>query len=281
MSTPPPPRSPPSAPFLPAASTTGLSQSSSRSDEFHPSGEPSVGEHWAGVLHGRGTWNAGVSADVPRGGRATAPCGGQPIGALTRCLDQRGDVRRERGPGAVKPATWLGYVSRGQAPSPLPARDARGRRLWSAQQVRGFPRPGVGRSRGRRHARTRSSCWPGCARWPSGWSGCAPSSESCSWPGRRDGPGDPGHGARPGHLPADRLRVAGRRRPRSADSAPLTAATGASLTGVARYRSASRLGALASVASTITSFRPRPRSVRRTSTAASAWPGSARPSPRP
>lgn len=47
----------------------------------------------------------------------------------------------------VKPATWLGYVSRGQAPAALPDRDERGRRLWSAGAVRAFPRPGVGRSR--------------------------------------------------------------------------------------------------------------------------------------
>lgn len=47
----------------------------------------------------------------------------------------------------VKPATWLGYVSRGQAPAALPDRDASGRRCWDAAQVRDFPRPGVGRSR--------------------------------------------------------------------------------------------------------------------------------------
>jgi hypothetical protein len=47
----------------------------------------------------------------------------------------------------VKPATWLGYVSRGQAPAPLPERDAAGRRRWDAAQVRDFPRPGAGRSR--------------------------------------------------------------------------------------------------------------------------------------
>jgi DNA-directed RNA polymerase specialized sigma24 family protein len=47
----------------------------------------------------------------------------------------------------VKPATWLGYVSRGQAPAPLPEPDAQGRRVWDADAVRGFPRPGVGRSR--------------------------------------------------------------------------------------------------------------------------------------
>jgi hypothetical protein len=44
----------------------------------------------------------------------------------------------------VKPATWLGYVSRGQAPAPL-AGD--GPRRWDAEAVRAFPRPGVGRSR--------------------------------------------------------------------------------------------------------------------------------------
>lgn len=47
----------------------------------------------------------------------------------------------------VKPATWLGYVSRGQAPQPLPDLDAQRRRLWDADEVRAFPRPGVGRSR--------------------------------------------------------------------------------------------------------------------------------------
>ncbi|WP_308257980.1 hypothetical protein [Pseudonocardia lacus] len=47
----------------------------------------------------------------------------------------------------VKTGTWLGYVSRGQAPAALPERDAAGRRVWDAEQVRAFPRPGVGRSR--------------------------------------------------------------------------------------------------------------------------------------
>ncbi len=47
----------------------------------------------------------------------------------------------------VKTPTWLGYVSRGQAPPALPERDDRGRRLWDADEVRRFPRPGAGRSR--------------------------------------------------------------------------------------------------------------------------------------
>jgi hypothetical protein len=47
----------------------------------------------------------------------------------------------------VKPATWLGYVSRGQAPAPLPEPDGHGRRVWDADAVRGFLRPGSGRSR--------------------------------------------------------------------------------------------------------------------------------------
>jgi hypothetical protein len=47
----------------------------------------------------------------------------------------------------VKTPTWLGYVSRGQAPAPLPDADGRGRRLWDADEVRRFPRPGAGRSR--------------------------------------------------------------------------------------------------------------------------------------
>ncbi len=47
----------------------------------------------------------------------------------------------------VKTPTWLGYVSRGQAPPALPERDGRGRRVWDAAAVRAFPRPGSGRSR--------------------------------------------------------------------------------------------------------------------------------------
>ncbi|GAA4542607.1 ECF-type sigma factor [Pseudonocardia xishanensis] len=44
----------------------------------------------------------------------------------------------------VKPGTWAGYVSRGQAPAPLPGTEPK---QWSAAEVRDFPRPGVGRSR--------------------------------------------------------------------------------------------------------------------------------------
>jgi predicted DNA-binding transcriptional regulator AlpA len=45
----------------------------------------------------------------------------------------------------VKTPTWLGYVSRGQAPKPLPGGGATNR--WDADEVRAFPRPGVGHSR--------------------------------------------------------------------------------------------------------------------------------------
>jgi DNA-directed RNA polymerase specialized sigma24 family protein len=44
----------------------------------------------------------------------------------------------------VQVGTWLGYVSRGQAPAPLPGD---GPRRWDADAVRAFPRPGAGRSR--------------------------------------------------------------------------------------------------------------------------------------
>ena len=47
----------------------------------------------------------------------------------------------------VKTQTWLGYVTRNAAPEPLPDLDDRGRKRWDPEQVRGFPRPGVGRSR--------------------------------------------------------------------------------------------------------------------------------------
>ena len=45
----------------------------------------------------------------------------------------------------VRTSTWLGYVSRGQAPKPLPGAGATKR--WDAEEVRAFPRPGVGHSR--------------------------------------------------------------------------------------------------------------------------------------
>ena len=47
----------------------------------------------------------------------------------------------------VRTPTWLGYVSRGQAPAPLPGLDERRRRRWDPDEVRAFPRPGAGRSR--------------------------------------------------------------------------------------------------------------------------------------
>lgn len=47
----------------------------------------------------------------------------------------------------VKTPTWLGYVSRGQAPAPRRARDPEGRKVWDAEEVRSFPRPGAGRLR--------------------------------------------------------------------------------------------------------------------------------------
>ncbi len=43
----------------------------------------------------------------------------------------------------VKVPTWLGYVSRGQAPAPLPGTARR----WDPDAVREFPRPGAGRAR--------------------------------------------------------------------------------------------------------------------------------------
>lgn len=46
----------------------------------------------------------------------------------------------------VRTSTWLAYVSRGQAPPPLPGPDG-GRRQWDPEAVRAFPRPGVGRAR--------------------------------------------------------------------------------------------------------------------------------------
>lgn len=74
---------------------------------------------------------------------------GSPIGA---CPDD--DVRMDGWTSdecaeawGVKTPTWLSYVARGQAPEPLPGLDDRRRRRWDPEQVRTFPRPGVGRSR--------------------------------------------------------------------------------------------------------------------------------------
>lgn len=45
----------------------------------------------------------------------------------------------------VRTSTWLGYVSRGQAPKALPGEG--GPKRWDADEVRAFPRPGAGHSR--------------------------------------------------------------------------------------------------------------------------------------
>jgi hypothetical protein len=45
----------------------------------------------------------------------------------------------------VRTSTWLGYVSRGQAPGAIPGDG--GAKRWDADEVRGFPRPGVGHAR--------------------------------------------------------------------------------------------------------------------------------------
>lgn len=48
----------------------------------------------------------------------------------------------------IKPSTWRYYVSTGYAPRPLPGYDPHtGRRLWDAEQVRTYQRPGQGRKR--------------------------------------------------------------------------------------------------------------------------------------
>ncbi|MBN9793723.1 MULTISPECIES: hypothetical protein [Pseudonocardia] len=48
----------------------------------------------------------------------------------------------------VQVGTWNSYVSRGQAPAPLPDPGPGGRKVWDADAVRAFSRPGVGRRRG-------------------------------------------------------------------------------------------------------------------------------------
>jgi hypothetical protein len=95
-----------------------------------------VGVHDAGV-HDAGVHDAGVhDAGVDEAEGSTEG-------------DDRGTWTAEECAAAwgVKTATWLGYVSRGQAPQPLAERDGSGRRRWDPVAVRTFPRPGPGRSR--------------------------------------------------------------------------------------------------------------------------------------
>ncbi|MBC3192957.1 hypothetical protein H7X46_18010 [Pseudonocardia sp. C8] len=47
----------------------------------------------------------------------------------------------------VQVGTWNSYVSRGQAPAPLPDPGPDGRKVWDAGEVRSWPRPGAGRKR--------------------------------------------------------------------------------------------------------------------------------------
>ncbi|ANY05254.1 hypothetical protein [Pseudonocardia sp. HH130630-07] len=47
----------------------------------------------------------------------------------------------------VQVGTWNSYVSRGQAPAPQDGPAGDGRRVWDADAVRAWPRPGVGRRR--------------------------------------------------------------------------------------------------------------------------------------
>ena len=47
----------------------------------------------------------------------------------------------------VRVPTFLAYVSRGQAPAPLPDPGPDGRRRWDPDALRSWPRPGAGRSR--------------------------------------------------------------------------------------------------------------------------------------
>lgn len=44
----------------------------------------------------------------------------------------------------IKPATWRAYVATGRAPQPLPGYDDHRRRLWDAERVRSWGRPGQG-----------------------------------------------------------------------------------------------------------------------------------------
>lgn len=47
----------------------------------------------------------------------------------------------------VQVGTWHSYVSRGQAPAPLPDPGPDGRKAWDADEVRSWDRPGAGRRR--------------------------------------------------------------------------------------------------------------------------------------
>jgi len=45
---------------------------------------------------------------------------------------------------SIVPSTWRSYVRAGRAPQPLLGYDEKRRRLWDAEAVRNWPRPGQG-----------------------------------------------------------------------------------------------------------------------------------------
>ena len=108
----------------------------------------------------------------------------------------------------VKTPTCLGYVSRGQAPAALIDRPG-GRRVWDADQVRRFPRPGPGRSRAGAGADAEAllaemrDVAEGIERAAGAATGAAGGRQGARSGDRTDGEG-------PGDLPADRLQLARR-----------------------------------------------------------------------
>lgn len=93
-----------------------------------------------------GRWRAGWQTRPPtRAGRDPPPA--LPTEASTIAGTETWTSDECAAAWGVRTPTWLGYVSRGQAPEPLPGHDEQRRRRWDAEAVRSFPRPGAGRAR--------------------------------------------------------------------------------------------------------------------------------------
>ena len=108
----------------------------------------------------------------------------------------------------VKTPTFLGYVSRGQAPAALSDRPG-GRRVWDADEVRRFPRPGPGRSRAGAGADA-EALLAEMREVAEADRGTAGPAAGAAGGGQGAGPGDRTDGEGPGDLPADRLQLARR-----------------------------------------------------------------------
>ena len=109
------------------------------------------------------------------------PAAGETGRSRRLCHRRRGVDQRRVRRGLGRAARHLAGL-RVPRPGPgrrWPSRDARGRRLWAADEVRALPAARRRARPGPAPPRRRRSCWRACRRWPPGWRSCGPSSGSC------------------------------------------------------------------------------------------------------